>query len=40
MPNIDTHDIKMGFWIGAGIFLFTLLIGLASGVLGKVVGRG
>lgn len=36
----DVKDITMGFWIGAGIFLFTILASLLSGIAGKALSRG
>lgn len=32
MPKIDVKDIKLGFWIGLGLFLFTLVAGLVTRV--------
>lgn len=40
MARIDTGDVKLGFWVAAGFFLFaliaTLLVRLFGGLAGAV----
>jgi hypothetical protein len=37
MPKIDVKDVKLGFWIGLGLFLFTTLASLLTRVWGKAL---
>lgn len=30
MAILDVKDIKLGFWIGAGLFLFSVILGLLT----------
>ena len=32
---VNPQEVKMGFWIGAGFFLFGLVVGLVSHVVHK-----
>jgi hypothetical protein len=36
---IDVKDIKLGFWIGAGLALFSLLISLLTRLANRTVKR-
>jgi hypothetical protein len=37
MPKIDVKDVKLGFWIGLGLFLFTTLASLLTRVWAKTL---
>lgn len=38
MPKIDVKDIKVGFWVGLGLFLFTTLASLLTRVWARTLG--
>lgn len=38
--KIDVKDIKMGFWLGAGLALFGLLLGLLTRFGHAAISRG
>lgn len=37
MPKIDVKDVKVGFWLGLGLFLFTTLVSLITRVWSKTL---
>jgi hypothetical protein len=38
MPKIDKPDVRLGFWIAAGFFLFGLVIAVVMWLLRKAEG--
>lgn len=40
--RINTKDVTLGFWIGAGLFLFSLIVGVFTYLANKArnVGGG
>lgn len=37
MPTIAVKDVKLGFWIGLGLFLFTTLASLLTRLWAKTL---
>lgn len=37
--KIDSKDVKLGFWIGAGLFLFSIVAGIITWLLNKARGQ-
>ncbi len=40
MASIDKADIKLGFWIGVGLMLLGIVLGLIRWLLSKAAGHG
>ena len=40
MAILDVKDIKLGFWIGAGLFLFSIILGLLTYLKNKATDNG
>jgi hypothetical protein len=40
MPGNAKADVKLGFWIGAGLFLFIVVLAIVQLVIGKATGKG
>jgi hypothetical protein len=38
VKGIDVKDIKLGFWIGAGLALFSLIMGLLMSAVSRARG--
>jgi hypothetical protein len=38
MPGSAKADVKLGFFVGVGLLLLALVLGLASKAVGKVAG--
>lgn len=39
MMKFDVKDVKLGFWIGLGLFLFTTLVSLLTRLWSKSLGE-
>ena len=39
MAFVDKPDLKTGFWIGAGVLLAMIVLGLVQHTIGKVAER-
>jgi hypothetical protein len=37
--KIDSKDMKLGFWIGAGLFLFSIFAGIVTYLVNRARGQ-